>query len=214
MLIEQYTNKRGILIGIWKIEESEEKLLSMLNDSSTILDQIQHISNSAKRCEKLAVRVLLKQLIKEEKKIAYLPTGKPYIENSAYKISISHTIGYATVAIHPIIEIGIDIERINDRVLRIQHRFMNIKEREAIDKRDEPVVSLLHWSAKETAYKLICKEGIDFAKEFIVEPFDLNSKTLYLNEFHTQEKKQFAIDFNITDQYILTVGTENICVLN
>lgn len=208
MLIRQQTDKQGILTGIWKIEESEEILLSLFDNQDLLKQQIQHISNSTRRSEKLAVRALLKALTNEEKEINYFASGKPFLKDGSYNISISHTKGYATIALHPSLQVGIDIEALSDRILRIQNRFMSIKEREAIDKRHEPVVSLLYWSAKETAYKLLGHEGVDFSKELIISPFNIPDNELIIKEFCTNESKEFIINFEITDQYVLTVGMD------
>lgn len=208
MLLQQKIDRQGIRTGIWKIEEPESALLDFFRDKEDLLRQISFVNNPAKRCEKLAVRALLKAMVGEEKTIAYLPSGKPELADKSFNISISHTQGYAAIALHENKSIGIDIEFISDRACKINHRFMNIKEREALDKNHEPVVSLLCWSAKETVYKLLGQEGVDFAKDILIHPFSLNDKQLKAAEYYTGKKRKFILDFEVTDQYVMTVGIE------
>jgi phosphopantetheinyl transferase len=208
MLLQHNRDRQGILTGIWKIEEQEETLLGFFNDKEEIIRQIASVTNPARRCEKLAVRALLNTLTGEEKTIAYLPSGKPVLTDNSFNISISHTQVYAAVALHKNKTVGIDIEIINDRVTRIKSRFLNIKEREALDKSHEPVVSLLCWSAKETVYKMLCREGVDFAQEIFIEPFGINDASLIAFEKLKKRETKFVIDFAITDQYVLTWSCE------
>ena len=49
------------LLGVWKIEESSEELLSMLELSSEYLPFLQQIKTEKRRQEWLASRVLLKE---------------------------------------------------------------------------------------------------------------------------------------------------------
>jgi len=206
MLLEKKTIADGTLIGIWKIEETEEQFLQLFEEITPLLEEIKEVSNPTKRCEKLAVRALFKFLTGAEKRIVYMPSGKPALLDRSFNISISHTKGYAVIALNKHRIVGVDIEAMSDRAHRINHRFMNIKEREALDKSSEPVVSLLHWSAKETVYKLLSREGVDFEKEILIQPFELEDKKLKASESHTTDRKEFTIYFEVTSSYVLTMG--------
>jgi Phosphopantetheinyl transferase len=208
MLLEQKTSADDTLIGIWQIEETEDEFLHLFDDKESVLQQIEQVSNPVKRCEKLAVRALLKTMTGEEKRIIYMPSGKPALSDRSFNISISHTKGYAAVALNKNRITGIDIEAISNRACRINHRFMSIKEREALDKSNEAVVSLLNWSAKETVYKLMTKEGVDFQKEIFITPFAIDDSQLLATESHTTFSKQFTINFEVTAEYVLTSGVD------
>ena len=83
-------------------------------------------SAEKRKQEWLAVRVLLKELCGEEKGIAYLPSGKPYLEDGSAFVSFSHTSGYVAVALHPSAEVGVDIEQYGTRVQRVASRFIRV----------------------------------------------------------------------------------------
>ena len=97
--------------GIWKTEESTEELLALLPDPERYEQQLTRFSSPHRKLEWLSVRVLLYQLLGEEKIIEYAPSGKPRLADSSYFISISHTRGYVAVILSPRSEVGIDIER-------------------------------------------------------------------------------------------------------
>ena len=69
------------------------------------------ITHAILRC-KLAQQLNLKpNLIK----LLYNEFGKPYVTGNPVYFNISHTKDYALIAIHPRLEIGVDIEKIQDR---------------------------------------------------------------------------------------------------
>ena len=110
---------RDLTVGIWKVDETVEQLRSMFHQFSVYEEGFARFSSEKRKQEWLAVRVLLKELCGEEKTIAYLPSGKPYLEDGSLHVSFSHTNGYVAVAIHPSVEVGIDIEQYGTRVRRV-----------------------------------------------------------------------------------------------
>lgn len=125
--------ENGLLVGVWKTEETVEQLLALLGNISMYEKDLEHFTSDMRKYEWLAVRVLLKTLCGEEKKVVYLPSGKPYLADGSAHISISHTNGYVAVALHPTEEVGIDIERYGVRVCRVVSRFVRPDE----EKNDE-----------------------------------------------------------------------------
>ena len=63
--------------GIWKTEESPEELLALLPDPERYEQQLTLFSSRHRKLEWLSVRVLLYQLLGEEKTIEYAPSGNP-----------------------------------------------------------------------------------------------------------------------------------------
>ena len=56
------------------------------------------------------------------------------------------------------------------------------------DEMAETIVGLLlHWSAKETAYKAIGREGMNFKEELRISPFD---ETVYEGRFQLDDLKE------------------------
>ncbi len=105
--------------------------------------------------EKCGEMQLLTAMIGHETVIGHNTDGKPLVDG--YHISISHTIGYVTIILSRVYEVGIDIEYVSKRVSRIASRFL---------RPDEPFADirtqLVAWCAKETAYKLFSAEHLGY----------------------------------------------------
>ena len=162
-------------------------------------------SAEKRKQEWLAVRVLLKELCGEEKKIAYLPSGKPYLEDGSTFVSFSHTSGYVAVALHPSAEVGVDIEQYGTRVQRVASRFIREDEKVSVESGDEIYALLLHWSAKETMFKLMEDEAVDFIKHLHILPFvPEESGTFHACEYRSGQEQKFLIHYDTHPDYVLT----------
>lgn len=154
----------GFRGGIWKITEPWEELCCLLprkeHHRAFIL---QHFRLEKRRLEYAAVRALLFALTGEDREVLYHPSGRPYFDGSPCHLSISHTAGYAAVLLSREGRAGIDIEACSPRVLRLREHIIGAEEHA-----EGVFALLLHWSAKETAFKLLDEEGIDFAEHLTV----------------------------------------------
>ena len=151
------------LHGVWKMEESSDELLGMLEHKADYSSFLERVSAEKRRQERFASRVLLKELLGEEVRVDYHSTGAPFLACVPLYISISHTKDYVAVILDKR-PTGIDIEYRSDRILKIRSRFMNPEEEAGIDLEHEVEHLLIHWCAKETLFKIIGQEGVDFQK--------------------------------------------------
>lgn len=196
--------ENDFLLGIWKSDETVEQLLASLDRLSLYKDQLEKFSEKRKH-EWLSVRVLLKNLCGEEKEIAYHPSGKPYLKDGSAYISISHTRGYVAVALHPFREVGTDIEQYATRVKKIASRFIRPDEESTIMNGDEIYSLLLHWSAKETLYKLMDVEEVDLIRHLHILPFALAEKgTFDAREYRTAQQAHYCIHYITHPDFVLT----------
>lgn len=195
------------LRGIWKIEESVDKLLKQLPNSESNLPELATISSEKRKREWLAIRLLLREVINENLEIQYLPNGKPLLEESDWNISISHTTGYGAILLSKHTHVGIDIEQISARPRNIQTRFLSEKELAMSNKEDDLFFPLIAWSAKETAFKMLGMEGVDFRGHFQILPFSLDKEgTLEIIETRSAQQGICLINYQITDDYVWTYG--------
>lgn len=184
----------GAICGIWKVTETIDELRSLITEKSFTPDFLKYKSPS-RQLEFLAVRVLILQLTGKELRVLHYETGKPYIEDYSGRISISHTKGFVAVAIHPDREVGIDIEYRSDRVKKIVSKFISDKEMSLIDEKLYPITDestndfvrvnmyLLFWSSKETIFKVLNAEGVDFIDHLQISSMFLSDKITPVNEF-------------------------------
>lgn len=205
----------GIRVVVWHVTEEYEELLSMLPDADSVQNEAeQQFSSEFRRVEWTAVRVLLYTVLDRQVHISYNEQGAPLLPDyEGLHISISHTKGYVAIALSETAVVGIDVEQIerldtsnqfNDkekvpRVEKVRSRFMRN------DEYAETIVGmLLHWSAKETVFKVLGREGVDFQDEMKVQPFD---ETQYEGDFQLEDLKEddtYIINYKVFDDFVLT----------
>ncbi len=123
---------------------------------------LEGILNTSRQKERLAARLLLKELCGKMQEVAYHSNGQPYIIGSDLHLSISHTKNYVAVAMAPF-KVGIDIEYTSDRVLRITEKFLNASELNQLSTHQAPTsLALLYWCCKEAFYKKMEKQDPEF----------------------------------------------------
>lgn len=189
------------LIGIWKVEESRDELLSMLSHHEWI-QNIYAIKSESRVLEILAARVLIKELTREEKEVYYNASGKPFLSDKSYHISVSHTKGYVAVAINKEKHVGLDIEQVSEKIKRVKSRV--IAENEYIDADNELIHLLLHWSAKEAMFKFIDVEGVDFLKHLFVDKFEPEDKgVFYSSETRTKDRHHFKAFYQVEKDFVI-----------
>ena len=101
------------IIGVWQITETEEELTKLSATPTDEMEEISFIRSESLRKQRLAVRALLNTLFDEKVYLSHHDNGKPYIENSAINISITHTQKYVAVILNPTEEVGIDCESLD-----------------------------------------------------------------------------------------------------
>lgn len=164
----------GLEWMICEFGESFAELSLLLGDASIAEYALNSFGSEKRRKEWLATRVVLRKMLGDDASIVYDAAGKPSIVRSDKSISISHSGNYVAVAVHSSSEVGIDIELISSSVERVRARFMSHDEEVAIDKCNEKVALLLHWSAKEAFYKIIGNRGGSFLDSFRIAPFTVS----------------------------------------
>ncbi|MDR0427201.1 MAG: 4'-phosphopantetheinyl transferase superfamily protein [Dysgonamonadaceae bacterium] len=196
------------IVAISPIRFSSEELFSLL-EKKEYYNAVQEMKNEKRKREWLSARLLMKEILGEEKEIVYSPTGKPRLKDKSYHISISHTKGYVAVALQKDKPVGIDIEQLSDRVNHIRHRFMNPAEEETLSVKNETVHLLLHWSAKESLFKILDDNRLAFNTDLHISPFEpeINQWSKFQSfETKTKERQSFTVDYLVTDDYVVTVA--------
>lgn len=213
MPIWKQWSSEGALWGIWKITESPEELRAMLVSDLPYQTEMEALKSPSRKLEYLAVRVLLKVLVAgEELAIAHLPSGQPYLPGDFRRISISHTRGYAAVGIHSSALPGIDIEQVAERVLKVTSRFIRpdeFLEREDLSPERQLEGALLYWSGKETLFKLLETDEVDFLAHLQILPFlPQVSSTMHAREYRTGMNRSFDLSYLVTSDFVCTWGVK------
>ena len=150
--------------------------------------------------------------------------GKPTLDG--YIISVSHTIGYASIIMSKTRNVAVDVEYRNNRVFRIVDKFLTKQEtvllsgllqtKDAVsettdialqtenntESHDAQTVLLLCWCAKETIYKYCSEEKLMFAEmQICLDEFGQEG-TFYCTNIRQDIKK--TITYMQNEEFVLT----------
>lgn len=148
-----------VRLGIWAISESSDDFWALSPYVESSRSEFNALYKSEQRkCEVLAVRLLIKEIIGDNVQLLHQDNGKPYL-SSGMNISISHTRGFAVIIVSHSKQVSVDIEYFSNRIERIRSKFMRDDENAT-----SQVKLLMHWCAKETMYKLFPEDNLTFNK--------------------------------------------------
>ena len=196
-------------LGIWKIEETETELLNLLPEKAYYQKEILKFKTPHRIIEWLSVRALLFKIQGKHHPVLYHESGRPYLEDDNLSISISHTKGYVAVIVSDKTDVGIDIEHYAQRIHKVASKFMRADEPVDEYRGDTTWKLLLHWSAKETMFKSIDDEGIDFREHLHIMPFKTEEEGMFESrEYKTSKQRIFKIHYLLNSDFVLTWQAE------
>ncbi|MBR5804228.1 MAG: 4'-phosphopantetheinyl transferase superfamily protein [Bacteroidaceae bacterium] len=196
-------------VAIWQIAESEEEMVAPMPCGKELLAEARaRFKADGRRLEWLAVRRLMHE-VGCHSPIKYHPSGRPYLEEDERYISISHTRGYAAIALHLEKSVGLDIEQRTDRVCRVREKFLSHEEKLFLPLEKKNVETMLIiWTVKEAMFKLMDKEGVDFARHLHVSPFEVAGEgSLVAHETLTNEQCAYQFSYQIYPDFVLSLGS-------
>ncbi|MBQ9477736.1 MAG: 4'-phosphopantetheinyl transferase superfamily protein [Bacteroidales bacterium] len=163
-------------IGVWQVTESEAELRALSSIPSDELEEISYIKSESLRKQKLAVRALLDAIFEEKVYLSHHDNGKPYLENNATNISITHTDKYVAVIINDNDEVGIDCESLDRDFSAVEKKALSEDEIDDLDdeKRNEQLA--IYWCAKEAVYKKLSQYNVDFAEQIEISDFRMRTE--------------------------------------
>jgi len=128
----------------------------------------EHLNLLKRDLEKTGSLFLLGELLKtNEFELEYTSANKPFLKGRTEHISISHSHDKLAIIIDQNQNTGIDIELIRDKVLKIQHKFLNPAELTFARDHIERLITI--WGAKEALYKVYGLKEVDFIKNLFIE---------------------------------------------
>lgn len=200
-------------LGVWHITETEAELRALTSIPSDELEEISFIKSESLRRQKLAVRAVLASMFEEKVYLSHHDNGKPYIENSAINISISHTDKYVAVIIDDRDDVGIDCESMDRDFSSVESKALSEDEIEEIedleqDRRNEQLA--IYWCAKEAVYKKVSQYGVDFTEQIEIESFRARGEGELEATFIQKDgyEEKFDLEYITFDRHVL-VWTNN-----
>ena len=187
-----------VTVGVWKINETEIELWEGLLLSETDKNAILSLPLAKRRLERIACRKVLASLLtRNEVIIEYGVNGEPLTEG--FHISFSHSGEMIAVAISKQTLVGIDIEKIQDKITALHSKFVSENELTPQELNNRESITRV-WTAKEAVYKLFSGAVPDF-KEHIFVKSD-RAEVLLLGKTHSVKLFHWKIE-----EYQCTLST-------
>jgi 4'-phosphopantetheinyl transferase len=161
--------------GLWHIRETEGELLDQIKEFETIPPNITHEQKRLEFCVgRVLAKTLLEKLSVKFEGIVKDEFGKPFFRNNNYQLSLSHSYPYVGALIDKSKSVGIDVEQIKAKLLKIGPRVLHPEELE--DAGTDETKHCIYWCAKEAMIKIYGKKDLVFAENLLIKPFTLQNQ--------------------------------------
>lgn len=190
-------------LALWKITEELDDLLKCVCLNDTEQARLDGFGSFARKKEFVTTRVLLQKLLGEGVFIENNEHGKPFLVNSDFDISISHSKDYVGIMVGRNHDLALDIEYLSDRVYRITKRFMSADEISSISETNKQLHIYQHWCAKECMIKLYGKKDVLLIDELKIHPFQPNQSTFSGEVIRADFSKRFDFQYLRFDSYLM-----------
>jgi phosphopantetheinyl transferase len=194
----------GCQLGIWKITEDFDELLSRITLTRDELETLERFTHMPRKLEWLSVRVLLNEMTGKELSICYNGNRKPFIKGNLYYISISHSRDLTSILLSREKKVGIDLEYMSHRISSIASRFINEYDVVTDDEEHRKYHLYIHWCAKEALYKIYDKQEINFMDNLAIEAFQpLERGILKGRVFNRTRDEVFNMNYFCLGNYVV-----------
>lgn len=194
-LYKTITVSKAIQVYIWKVTEPEAILAENIVLTEYCQNRMLGMKSEMHRRAFLSIRHLLKLANYEDKDLVYNEFGKPHLKDGKH-ISITHSHNFTGIIVSSTNEVGIDIEKHRDKILRIAYKFTPIEEYSTLANADARVRKLTTvWGAKESLYKIYAQHGLSFLNHINVKDFGLEDKKTTAEILYDGKKSDYNISF-------------------
>jgi len=197
---------------LWKITEDVSELRSQIRLKNSSIARLESMKSESHQKGFLAVRMLLQHNEYDDFDLYYDAFGKPHIKPQGcfvkdVEISISHSNDFSAIVISQE-KVGLDLEQIKDKTLRIAPRFMDVSHLDNLSKEEKIKKATVIWGIKESIFKIKNEQGISFPNHIFEEDFLLeDKKTTAILKFNNREEV-FNIIFDTIEDYVYVCAFE------
>ncbi len=197
-LYKTITINSNTKVYIWKITESEKELSLNINLTNKCQLRMNGMKSELHRRGFLSIRHLMGLAGYVDSDLFYDLAGKPHLKDGNH-ISITHSYQFTGIIVSQKDEVGIDIEKQRDKIIRIGHKFTTIEAYANIKNAKEIVKKLtIIWGAKESLYKIYATHGLSFINHIYIDDFintDSTTKGIISYEGRTSEYDITFLEF-------------------
>ena len=102
--------------------------------------------------------------------------GKSHpMDNYGY-VSLTHTLGLAAAIFHKDMPVGIDLDFVREKVVRLGPKFLDPMEMDFLE--NDHLLYTIAWSVKESIFKCQGKKGISLRQNILLQPFTKEDKVV------------------------------------
>jgi len=191
-------------LAIWENDEDVSSLLKLYKPNEEEQSAINSIKLDKRKKEYLITRMLCQHLLGQKVVIEKEENGKPVLKELSQTISISHADRYSVVMISEDLESGVDIEVVQERILRLTDKFASAYEKLYFTANREELHFTILWCLKEAVYKWYAKGGVDFKQNIMAHPFTAEDEGEVFFEFLMNGKRQvMKANFTTIEDHVL-----------
>lgn len=206
------------ILGVWKISESVDELLSMIQFTEGERELFERFKLKSRQAHWLSYRLAIRELLGDECPcdFYYDEHGKLHFENLNYSLSVTHSGLYSGVIISKKHYVGIDIEKLGERINYLAHKFLNDYEMQHLPDTEQHKFLTVVWSAKEALYKLYGKSEVQL-ENITIEAFEVqNEGEIYGRLDIGNFSKEYKLTYIFSDDmdYILVYAIDDTIYIN
>ena len=158
-------------VFIWKVEESFDRLSNGIDLTDNCRRRVDGMKSEIHRCGFMSIRHLMAEAGYTDHDLYYDDLGKPHLKDDKF-ISITHSFNFTAIIISDK-DVGIDIEKQRNKILKIANKFTPLDEYHTLANEEALIRKLtIVWGAKESVYKMLAQPGLGFLQHINVTDFD------------------------------------------
>ncbi|KGO89776.1 4'-phosphopantetheinyl transferase family protein [Flavobacterium suncheonense] len=188
-------------VFLWKIEEDFTELFRAVRLKDVSLARLEGMKSESHQKGFLCVRMLLQHCGYSDFDLYYDEFGKPHLKDGKH-ISISHSADFSAIVLSDK-NIGMDIEQVKEKVLRIAPRFMDVSHLVNLSEADQTRKATVVWGIKEAIFKLKNEAGISFPDHIFEDEFSLADKKGKARLHFNNTVEDYEICFESIENYML-----------
>jgi phosphopantetheinyl transferase len=204
--------KPNTILYLWQITEDFNTLFREVQLKDVSLARLEGMKSESHQKGFLAVRMLLQHIGYNDYDLYYDEFGKPYLKTNdchtePVEVSISHSNGFSGIVISDE-NVGLDIEQLKPKTLRIAARFMDVSHLENLNEIEKIKKATVIWGIKETVFKIKNEIGISFPDHISETPFLFEEKETKAKLIFNNKTAYFKTVFDSIEDYIYVCAFE------
>lgn len=193
-LYKTITVDEGTKVLIWKIEESLDWLSKDVELTENCQTRVEGMKSEIHKRGFMSIRHLFAEMGYTDHDLYYDENGKPHLKDGKC-ISITHSFNFTAIIISEN-EVGIDIEKQRNKILKIAEKFTPLKEYHTLANEDALIRKLtIVWGGKESIYKLYAQPGLGFLQHINITDFDFDDKRTIGTVYFHGKSSSYDLEF-------------------